>query len=188
MRSTVRVAQSEGRHQAARLDRLRDRRPSAAGFPACSGSCPPPASDGSSGASGRVHSRPGRCAAHPMTIDARLREERRLCPSSAWPRRRRLASLSFASQRSNSSGGSTTTRNSMLACWVPQYSAHWPTNRPGLVRLEPHRVGAAGNQVGLPRQPRHPEAMADVGRLKSQEDRPWLTRPRSPECAARWPW
>src|SRR5262249_30018538 len=32
-----------------------------------------------------------------------------------------------ATQRSNSSFGCTTTTRSMRPCWMPQYSAHWPT-------------------------------------------------------------
>src|SRR5260370_2464089 len=39
---------------------------------------------------------------------------------------------SFSSQLSKSPGESATTRMSMLACWVPQYSAHCPRYSPGL--------------------------------------------------------
>ena len=51
--------------------------------------------------------------------------------------------------------------------------------QPGSVGLEPHVVGAAGNQVGLARQPRHPEAVAHVGRLQRQVDGPRRCRRRS---------
>ena len=41
-----------------------------------------------------------------------------------------------------------------------------------LVRLEPQVIRAPRDQVGLPGQARHPEAMADVRRLQCQVHRP----------------
>ena len=59
--------------------------------------------------------------------------------------------------------------------------------KPRLVRLKPHVVGATGYQVGLSRQPGYPEAMAHIGRLEGQGYRPRSTLVRSPGYAARWP-
>ena len=36
-----------------------------------------------------------------------------------------------------------------------------------LARLEPHLIGASRDQVGLAGQARHPEAVADIGRLQA---------------------
>ena len=66
----------------------------------------------------------GRRPADAMTIDARFGQEGRF----PRPRVRLVVGRRelLVSHRSNSSGVSTTTRNSMPACCVPQYSAHCP--------------------------------------------------------------
>ena len=38
----------------------------------------------------------------------------------------------------------------------------------GFFRVEHDQVGVAGNQIDLAAEPRHPKAVADVGRLQSQ--------------------
>ena len=43
---------------------------------------------------------------------------------------------------------------------------------PFFLRLEPHRIHPARDQVGLAGQTRNPEAVADVGGLQGQVDRP----------------
>ena len=62
-----------------------------------------------------------------------------------------------------------------------------PRNRPGSLGLEPHVIRDAGNQVGLAGQPRHPKAMADVGRLRASDKRAAAVPVgRWPARATRW--
>src|SRR6266478_2469012 len=41
-----------------------------------------------------------------------------------------------------------------------------------LARLKPHGIGPSWNQVGLPGQPWHPEAVTDISRLECEVDWP----------------
>src|SRR3989442_11829701 len=67
-------------------------------------------------------------------------------PSAASPDGSPGAALCAATQRSNASGASTMTRIPMLACEVPQNSAHWP-------RYSPAVSAVKGSRVRRPRAP-----------------------------------
>ena len=147
--------------------------------------CRRPASGGSSGASGRVHNSP---RAGVPRIAWQLTHD---CAETGLarrgrPRRRRPACARSPATARNRPAESTTTRSSMLACCVPQYSAHWPTKSPA-GPSETTCGWCARDQVGLAGQPRHPEAVAHVGRLERQVYRSRPVLVRWPECAVRWP-
>src|SRR6266511_6159181 len=60
-------------------------------------------------------------------------------PSAASPDGSHGAALCAATKRSNASGASTMTRIPMLACEVPQNSAHWPRYSPGVSAVKVSR-------------------------------------------------
>ena len=108
-------------------------------------------------------------------------------PLCTWSAYALPALFCCCTQRWKSSGDSTITRSSILACWTPQYCAHCPTYVPascGSIHISFVRLGI---RSVLPASCGTQKLWSVSAESKLDMRRRADVRPRSPERATRWP-